>query len=123
MAANAIDSETASLLATQNQEKLNNSEKHRSTSRRTSPTSSSSSLFQPEKEGPDNAEARGQIVAAAAILQWWTLNVLIVLLNKYIFQVYEFTFPLTLTTIHFSLSWLGAYLYIHVSVKVSKKAA
>jgi hypothetical protein len=50
------------------------------------------------------AESRAQILAVLAILQWWTLNVLIVLLNKYIFQVYKFTFPLTLTTIHFTIS-------------------
>ncbi|GAQ82756.1 hypothetical protein KFL_001230040 [Klebsormidium nitens] len=114
MAANGIISETASLLAPHNQEKLKSSNKHGSPSRKPSPPSSFLSIFQPGKEGAHDIEVRGQVAAAAAILQWWTLNVLIVLLNKYIFQVYEFTFPLTLTTIHFSLSWLGAYLYIHV---------
>eukprot|EP00899_Mesostigma_viride_P023219 jgi/Mesvir1/4081/Mv11446-RA.1 len=49
-----------------------------------------------------------------AVLQWWFFNVLTVILNKYLFQVYEFHFPLTLSTIHFVVSSIGAFVVIKV---------
>lgn len=41
-------------------------------------------------------------------------NVLLVLLNKWIFQIYGFNFPLTLTAIHFMMSFFGAFVCIRV---------
>jgi hypothetical protein len=111
MSANIAEAEDASLLAPEKEEVEGHSHFHRSLDRIL--------LLGTEKFLGGNAESRAQILAVLAILQWWTLNVLIVLLNKYIFQVYKFTFPLTLTTIHFTISWLGAFLYIHVSIFIT----
>ncbi|KAF4391686.1 hypothetical protein G4B88_005572 [Cannabis sativa] len=45
-----------------------------------------------------------------AILQWWSFNVTVIVLNKWIFQKHDFKFPLTISCIHFICS--GAILVI-----------
>lgn len=51
-----------------------------------------------------------------AILQWWAFNVLVIITNKWIFQKLDFKFPLTVSTVHFIISTIGA----HISIKVLK---
>ncbi|KAJ0961392.1 hypothetical protein J5N97_000428 [Dioscorea zingiberensis] len=47
-----------------------------------------------------------------AILQWWGFNVTVIITNKWIFQKLHFTFPLTVSCIHFICSAMGAYIAI-----------
>jgi len=54
------------------------------------------------------------ITAAVAILSWYATNIFTVVLNKYLFQMIEFTFPLTLTAIHMFVSTLGSLLVVKV---------
>ncbi|KAE9595912.1 hypothetical protein Lal_00030908 [Lupinus albus] len=49
-----------------------------------------------------------------AILQWWTFNVTVIIVNKWIFQKLEFKFPLTVSCIHFICSSIGGYVVIKV---------
>ncbi|GJP32785.1 hypothetical protein CLOM_g17381 [Closterium sp. NIES-68] len=58
----------------------------------------------------------------ASVAQWCTFNVIMILVNNEIFQRYGFTFPLTLTAIHFALSFVGAFTAIEV-LHVCPKAA
>uniref|UniRef100_A0A7N0TKL5 Sugar phosphate transporter domain-containing protein n=1 Tax=Kalanchoe fedtschenkoi TaxID=63787 RepID=A0A7N0TKL5_KALFE len=49
-----------------------------------------------------------------AILQWWGFNVTVIIMNKWIFQKLDFKYPLTVSSIHFICSAIGAYLVIKV---------
>ncbi|OIW04497.1 hypothetical protein TanjilG_13879 [Lupinus angustifolius] len=49
-----------------------------------------------------------------AILQWWTFNVTVIIVNKWIFQKLEFKFPLSVSCIHFICSSVGGYVVIKV---------
>ncbi|KAF7114277.1 hypothetical protein RHSIM_RhsimUnG0093100 [Rhododendron simsii] len=49
-----------------------------------------------------------------AIIQWWGFNVTVIIMNKWIFQKLDFKFPLTVSSIHFICSAIGAYLVIKV---------
>ncbi|XP_060198038.1 UDP-galactose transporter 1-like [Lycium barbarum] len=49
-----------------------------------------------------------------AILQWWGFNVAVIIMNKWIFQKLDFTFPLTVSCVHFICSAIGAYVVIKV---------
>lgn len=49
-----------------------------------------------------------------AIIQWWSFNVAVIVVNKWIFQKLDFTFPLSVSCIHFICSAIGAYLAIKV---------
>eukprot|EP00898_Chlorokybus_atmophyticus_P005310 jgi/Chlat1/5780/Chrsp387S05506 len=52
------------------------------------------------------------VLLAAAVLQWWFFNVVTIILNKYIFAIMTFRFPMTLTMIHFSVCSACAYLVL-----------
>lgn len=54
------------------------------------------------------------ITATSAILAWYLTNIFTVVLNKYLFQIMEFKFPLTLTAIHMLISSLGSYVALRV---------
>ncbi|KAJ4965062.1 hypothetical protein NE237_016911 [Protea cynaroides] len=54
------------------------------------------------------------IRALIAILQWWGFNVTVIIMNKWIFQKLDFKFPLSVSSIHFICSAVGAYLAIKV---------
>ncbi|GAA0166897.1 hypothetical protein Leryth_006485 [Lithospermum erythrorhizon] len=54
------------------------------------------------------------IRALLAVLQWWSFNVTVVIMNKWIFQNLDFKFPLTVSCVHFICSALGAFLVIKV---------
>ncbi|KAL9252415.1 UDP-galactose transporter 1-like protein [Drosera capensis] len=49
-----------------------------------------------------------------AIVQWWGFNVTVIIMNKWIFQKLDFTYPLTVSCIHFICSTIGAYAAIRV---------
>ncbi|KAM7257376.1 hypothetical protein ACFE04_013117 [Oxalis oulophora] len=49
-----------------------------------------------------------------AIVQWWSFNVTVIIMNKWIFQKLDFKFPLTVSVIHFICSSIGAYIVIKV---------
>ncbi|KAK7275659.1 hypothetical protein RIF29_16780 [Crotalaria pallida] len=49
-----------------------------------------------------------------AILQWWSFNVTVIIMNKWIFQKLEFKFPLSVSCIHFICSSIGGYVVIKV---------
>ncbi|XP_058787650.1 UDP-galactose transporter 1-like [Vicia villosa] len=49
-----------------------------------------------------------------SILQWWTFNVTVIIVNKWIFQKLDFKFPLTVSCVHFICSAIGAYVVIKV---------
>uniref|UniRef100_A0A7I4CRV7 Sugar phosphate transporter domain-containing protein n=1 Tax=Physcomitrium patens TaxID=3218 RepID=A0A7I4CRV7_PHYPA len=55
-----------------------------------------------------------QFRGIVAILQWWSFNVLVIIMNKWIFQKLNFKFPLTVSTVHFICSTVGAYIAIKV---------
>lgn len=59
---------------------------------------------------------RTQLRGVVAILQWWGFNVLVIIMNKWIFQKLDFKFPLTVSTVHFICSTIGA----HIAIKVLK---
>jgi len=54
------------------------------------------------------------ITAAVAILSWYATNIFTVVLNKYLFQMIDFKFPLTLTAIHMLVSSLGGFIVLKV---------
>jgi len=54
------------------------------------------------------------ITATVAILSWYATNIFTVVLNKYLFQMINFTFPLTLTAIHMLVSTIGSLLAVKV---------
>uniref|UniRef100_A0A1D1Z9U0 UDP-galactose transporter 1 n=1 Tax=Anthurium amnicola TaxID=1678845 RepID=A0A1D1Z9U0_9ARAE len=54
----------------------------------------------------------GVFRALLAILQWWTFNVTVIVMNKWIFQRLDFKFPLSVSCIHFICSAVGAYIAI-----------
>eukprot|EP00897_Mesotaenium_endlicherianum_P008689 jgi/Mesen1/7849/ME000042S07293 len=54
------------------------------------------------------------VLVVVAVLQWWFFNIVVVIGNKWIFQEFLFMFPMTLTTVHFLVSWLGSFLCIKV---------
>lgn len=64
--------------------------------------------------GPTGAASPQAAVQVLSIAQWWFFNVATVILNKYIFQELKFSFPLTLSTVHFIISAIGAYLFLRV---------
>ncbi|GAB2271463.1 UDP-galactose transporter 1 [Dionaea muscipula] len=49
-----------------------------------------------------------------AIVQWWAFNVTVIIMNKWIFQKLDFTYPLSVSCIHFVCSSIGAYVAIKV---------
>ncbi|WJX38550.1 UDP-galactose transporter 1 [Trifolium repens] len=49
-----------------------------------------------------------------SILQWWTFNVTVIIINKWIFQKLDFKFPLSVSCVHFIISAIGAYVVIKV---------
>ncbi|XP_054798429.1 UDP-galactose transporter 1 [Prosopis cineraria] len=49
-----------------------------------------------------------------AILQWWTFNVTVIIVNKWIFQKLDFKFPLSVSCVHFICSAIGGYIIIKV---------
>ncbi|CAI5519173.1 unnamed protein product [Closterium sp. Naga37s-1] len=57
----------------------------------------------------------------ASVAQWCTFNIIMILVNNEIFQRYGFAFPLTLTAIHFALSFVGAFTAIEI-LQVCPKA-
>jgi len=59
---------------------------------------------------------RTQLRGVLAVLQWWGFNVLVIIMNKWIFQKLDFKFPLTVSTVHFICSTIGA----HIAIKVLK---
>jgi len=48
------------------------------------------------------------------IIMWYIPNVATLLLNKYIYNVLKFTFPIALTSIHMLINSVGAFLVLHV---------
>ncbi|KAL3504160.1 hypothetical protein ACH5RR_034001 [Cinchona calisaya] len=56
----------------------------------------------------------GVIRSILAIIQWWGFNVTVIIMNKWIFQILDFKFPLTVSCVHFICSAIGAYLVIKV---------
>eukprot|EP01104_Vermistella_antarctica_P007158 TRINITY_DN1790_c0_g1_i1.p1 TRINITY_DN1790_c0_g1~~TRINITY_DN1790_c0_g1_i1.p1 ORF type:complete len:360 (-),score=29.52 TRINITY_DN1790_c0_g1_i1:67-1080(-) len=54
------------------------------------------------------------LVSGMYIMLWYVPNIMTLLLNKYIYKEWEFTYPLTLTTIHMMCCSVGAYLAIKV---------
>mmetsp|Transcript_10480 Transcript_10480/g.17132 ORF Transcript_10480/g.17132 Transcript_10480/m.17132 type:complete len:350 (-) Transcript_10480:446-1495(-) len=52
--------------------------------------------------------------AFLALGAWYVVNVATVILNKYIFQMYEFGYPLTLTITHFFCCCVGSILVLRV---------
>lgn len=54
------------------------------------------------------------VTATVAILSWYATNIFTVVLNKYLFQMIHFTFPLTLTAIHMLVSTIGSFAAIKV---------
>ncbi|KAH7685353.1 UAA transporter protein [Dioscorea alata] len=55
-----------------------------------------------------------EVRSVSAILQWWGFNVTVIITNKWIFQKLDFTFPLTVSCIHFICSAIGAYIAIRL---------
>jgi solute carrier family 35 protein E3 len=49
-----------------------------------------------------------------SILLWWVTNIFTVLANKWIFQILQFTYPLTLTGVHMFVCSVGAFLTLRV---------
>lgn len=49
-----------------------------------------------------------------AIVQWWAFNVTVIIMNKWIFQKLDFKFPLTVSSVHFIISSIGAYVAIRI---------
>ncbi|KAL4335616.1 hypothetical protein GQ457_07G023000 [Hibiscus cannabinus] len=49
-----------------------------------------------------------------AIVQWWSFNVTVIIINKWIFQKLDFKFPLSVSCVHFITSSIGAYTVIKV---------
>ncbi|WOL03571.1 hypothetical protein Cni_G12291 [Canna indica] len=56
----------------------------------------------------------GMLRAVLSILQWWTFNVTVIIINKWIFQNLDFKFPLTVSCVHFICSAVGAYIAINL---------
>eukprot|EP00249_Psilotum_nudum_P025176 c29411_g1_i1 orf=241-1242(-) len=56
--------------------------------------------------------AGGHLLEALAVIQWWCFNVLVIVMNKWIFQNLDFKYPLTVSCVHFICSALGAYIVI-----------
>lgn len=56
----------------------------------------------------------GNIRAVLAVIQWWCFNVLVIVLNKWIFQKLDFKYPLTVSSVHFICSAVGAFVAIRV---------
>ncbi|KAH7429169.1 hypothetical protein KP509_09G033800 [Ceratopteris richardii] len=56
----------------------------------------------------------GAVRAVSAVFQWWCFNVIVIVMNKWIFQKLDFKFPLTVSTVHFICSSIGAYIAIKV---------
>ncbi|XP_078447303.1 UDP-galactose transporter 1-like [Wolffia australiana] len=54
----------------------------------------------------------GGMRAGFAIIQWWVLNVSVIIANKWIFQKLDFKFPLTVSCVHFICSSIGSYIVI-----------
>jgi len=52
--------------------------------------------------------------AAFAILSWYATNIFTVVLNKYLFQIIDFKFPLTLTAIHMFICTIGSVLVLRI---------
>lgn len=52
--------------------------------------------------------------AAFAILSWYATNIFTVVLNKYLFQMINFTFPLTLTAIHMIVCTFGSLIVLRL---------
>eukprot|EP00850_Spirogloea_muscicola_P008845 SM000048S16557 [mRNA] locus=s48:438708:439210:+ [translate_table: standard] len=68
----------------------------------------------PAARGGGGGGAAPHLFSTLAVLQWWLWNVSLVLLNKWIFQMYGFTFPFTLTAIHFLICYGGAHVALRV---------
>ncbi|XP_004500551.1 UDP-galactose transporter 1-like [Cicer arietinum] len=49
-----------------------------------------------------------------SILQWWSFNVTVIIVNKWIFQKLDFKFPLSVSCVHFICSAIGGYVVIKV---------
>ncbi|CAI5468033.1 unnamed protein product, partial [Closterium sp. Yama58-4] len=71
---------------------------------------------------PSSDGVGSRSVQVASVAQWCTFNIIMILVNNEIFQRYGFTFPLTLTAIHFALSFVGAFTAIEI-LHVCPKAA
>lgn len=54
------------------------------------------------------------ILVSGTVLQWWFFNIVVIIGNKWIFQKFLFVFPMTLTAVHFVVSYLGALFCIKV---------
>lgn len=52
--------------------------------------------------------------AVVSILLWWATNIVTVIANKWIFQILQFAFPLTLTGVHMLVCSIGAWLTLRV---------
>ncbi|GLJ26544.1 hypothetical protein SUGI_0514190 [Cryptomeria japonica] len=52
--------------------------------------------------------------AAVAVAQWWCFNVAVIVMNKWIFQKLDFTFPLSVSCVHFICSAVGSGIAIRV---------
>ncbi|XP_024516719.1 UDP-galactose transporter 1 isoform X2 [Selaginella moellendorffii] len=66
-----------------------------------------------DKGGTRSSKMEGKrslSMGVGAILLWWCFNVMTVVSNKWIFQILEFKFPLTVTIIHLVVSSVGAFI-------------
>jgi drug/metabolite transporter (DMT)-like permease len=52
--------------------------------------------------------------AVVSILLWWVTNIFTVIANKWIFQILQFAYPLTLTGVHMLVCSVGAWLTLRV---------
>ncbi|KAH9329854.1 hypothetical protein KI387_001962, partial [Taxus chinensis] len=52
--------------------------------------------------------------SALAVAQWWCFNVAVIVTNKWIFQKLHFTFPLSVSCVHFICSAVGSAIAIRV---------
>lgn len=54
------------------------------------------------------------MIATAGLVMWYATNIFTVVLNKYLFQMINFTFPLTLTALHMLVSTIGSFAAIKI---------
>jgi solute carrier family 35 protein E3 len=67
------------------------------------------------KQGSGGRSGQSSVLRGIlSVLQWWGFNVLVIIMNKWIFQKLDFKFPLTVSTVHFICSTIGA----HIAIKV-----
>jgi len=70
------------------------------------------SLFSPSHIGTEMDASTSK--AAFAVLSWYATNIFTVVLNKYLFQIIQFTFPLTLTAVHMLVCSIGSVIVLRI---------